>query len=120
MSCPPPFEIGDSNHFGGQVFGAVGQIFFCLGPFIAEMRAQALNLVEGEPLGPSSGFRGTLRQVGILFEHTAEMAGGDRDQIAGDFPCGEPAQGAARVSLQSTALQIAPSCITSTRDLLEL
>ena len=86
------FEIRNSDHFGRQTFGPVGQVFFRLGSGIAEMRAQGMHFVQREPFGATRCLGPALRQFWVLFQHAAEMGLGYGDQIAGDFPGGKQTQ----------------------------
>ena len=79
-------EVGDGGDLGGQAFRAVGQVFLGLGADGGEMGAQAQHLIQREPFRTGLGFRAALRQIGVGFQHPAEMRGRDRDQIFGDFP----------------------------------
>ena len=77
-------EIGHGDDLGGQAFGPVGQVFLLRRAFGGEMGAQAKHLFQREPFGP--GFAFALGQVLMGAQHAAQMGGGDRDQVFGDFP----------------------------------
>ena len=79
-------EIRHRHDLGGQVLGPVGQVLLGAGAFSGEMRAQSQHLVQGEPFCPGFRLASALGQIGVQLQHAAEMRGGDRNEIASDFP----------------------------------
>ena len=99
-------EVGDGGDLGGQAGRAPRGVGLGAAALGGEVGAQPQDLVEGEPLGAARRLGAALGEGGVGAQDAAEVGLGDRDQVAGDLPGREQAQGLAAAGLEAAAGEV--------------